>query len=155
MPGKIARRFYRQKIRLGWKKNPWLHAQTIWLVPKFEARFISACRYAGVRVETFPPEALNTLRWRWVLTRLDHDEPEIWQRALNDARKKAALIGPPPDGWVWRPPSDTPPDLTGNTVKIVAHAATAFDKRKQSKIVERSMKWRAHRLRAKIAAADA
>jgi len=105
-----AARLYRTQASNIWRCNPWLKIVTIWFAPRLEERFVLDCRHlAGLNFDTIAPVALNTLRWAWLRSRLNHDDPAGWQRALKNARSKQRKIGPPPRGYAYEQPSEAPP----------------------------------------------
>jgi hypothetical protein len=85
----------------------------------------------------------NTLRWRWRRSRLNHDDPEGWQRALAAAKKRAAKIGEPPDGYAYEPPSPTPPN--DPRIKRVERRASAFEAASRNPVTDRSTRTKQRR----------
>jgi hypothetical protein len=147
-----AAKLFRADLKRIWTRSPWHPAATIWLGPRLEAEFIEACRRAGLTPETTAPSVLNTLCWGWRRSRLNHDDVEGWGRAVANARKKLAKIGPPPDGYAYQPPSGRPP--TDPRIKVVEHAAGAFEPARTHPVLDRSTSCKLRRRQRAIEQAE-
>jgi hypothetical protein len=86
---------------------------------------------------------LNTLRWCWRRSRLNHNDPAGWQRALFAARKHQVKVGAQPEDYVYEPPPPTPP--TDPRIKAVFRRANAFEPARVNPVVDRATRTRARR----------
>jgi hypothetical protein len=136
-------RLFRANLKSLWSRSPWWPSATIWLAPPLEAAFAEDCRRAGVSLSRIPPCIADTLRWVWRRSRLNHDDPQGWQRALAAARKRQVKIGEPPEGYVFEPPSATPP--TNPRIKTVQRRAAAFEPAGANVVTDRTTRTRARR----------
>jgi hypothetical protein len=138
-------RLFRADLKALWLRSPWWPGATIWLAPRLEAAFTEDCRRASVALSRTAPVIANNLRWSWRRSRLNHDDPGGWQRALIAARKRQTKIGAPPDGYVYQPPGGTPP--TDMRIKAVLRRASAFERARTSPVTDRTTKSQARRQR--------
>jgi hypothetical protein len=144
-------RLFRANVMNLWRRAPWFPLATIWFPRNLETDFTEHCRRAGLVPDQTAPVVLNTLRWCWRRSVLNYNDDPGWQRALAAARKRMAKIGPPPEGYSYTPPADTPPtDPRINTVTQrmdpyqAAQAGTPVDRTTKAK----ARKAHGHRFRA-------
>jgi hypothetical protein len=86
---------------------------------------------------------LNTLRWAWRRSVLNHDDDPGWRRALAAAHKRQAKIGAPPDGYMHEPPPLTPP--LDRRIKAVKRQATAFEAARVNPVTDRATRTKQRR----------
>jgi hypothetical protein len=86
----------------------------------------------------------------WRRSRLNRDDAADWQRAVAHAKAKQQKIGLPPDGYVYEAPSTAPPQ--DQRIKVVHHAATAFEPARRNPVVDRSTKAKRRRQQAALIA---
>jgi hypothetical protein len=129
---------FRADAKAIWDQSPWQPLATIWLAPELERRFAHDLVLAGLALADLAPVAVDTLRWVWRRSRLNHDDHEGWQRSLVHARKRQARIGSPPEGYVPQPPGDTGP--TDTRIKIVLCQASAYEAARTAPVVDRATK---------------
>ena len=135
-------KLFRADAKALWSKSPWQPLQTIWFSPTIEAAFIEDCRRAGFDPVEIAPGVLDTLCWSWRRSVLDRNDDAGWQRALIAARKHQARIGAIPEGYLYQPPSQTPPDDL--RIKKITRRATAFELGPQT-YIDRTTKAKARR----------
>jgi hypothetical protein len=121
-----------------WNRSPWWPAATIWLAPGLEEVFTEDCRRAGLSLSATAPVVLNTLRWAWRRSLLNHGDQPGWQRALSAARKLQVKIGPPPDDFAHEAPLQTPP--TDPRIKVVMRRVSVFEPARTKPVVDRATK---------------
>jgi len=136
-------KLHRADTKSLWLRAPWLPLMTIWLAPNLEAGFTEDCRRAGLLPGETAPVVLNTLRWCWRRSVLNRDDDPGWHRAVAAARKHQAKIGPPPEDYVYHPPSAAPP--ADPRIKPIAGRASAAEMTTYTALVDRSTKAKARR----------
>jgi hypothetical protein len=139
-------RLFRANVKALWAKSPWQPLLTIWFSSDLETIFVEDCKRAGLVPAETAPLVLNTLRWCWRRSCLNHADDPAWQRALTAARKRQARVGAVPEGYAYVPPSREPPDDT--RIKRVARRATAWEPASINPVVDRSTKARQRRQKA-------
>jgi hypothetical protein len=148
-----AARLFRADWKARWQRNPWWPGATIWLAPNLEATFVEDIHRAGLSLSGTAPLVLNTLRWAWRRSRLNHQDPAGWQRAVQHAKRKQQRIGDPPPGYAYTPPNSAPP--WDQRIKVVVRAATAYEPARKNPVVDRATRTRQRRQKATMAAQGA
>jgi hypothetical protein len=143
-------RLYRADLNTRWKRDPWWPGATIWLTPNLEADFAEDSHRAGLSLSRTSPLVLNTLRWCWRRSCLNHHDPEGWQRAVQHAKRKQQRIGDPPPSYAYTPPDTTPP--WDQRIKVVTRAATAYEPARKNPVLDRATRTKQRRQKAAMAA---
>jgi hypothetical protein len=139
-------RLFRADTQRLWSKAPWFPMATIWLEPRLESAFAADCHNAGLPLSETAIAIGNNLRWIWVRSCLNHNDPAGWSRALAIARRRQTAIGSAPEGYVYTPPPLTPP--TDPRVKAVLRRAVAWEPAARNPVVDRSTRAKTRRQQA-------